>query len=300
MLRKLERLGTWSARRPRRALAIWFLFLVGCLAFGALTGTNTLDNGSAGASKRGYNLGDRYDLWGYPTEAVLVRGANSGPAAAAVHARLAEVNDLGPVSGPLRSRDGRSALIYFDLHRGAAMPKLEQLVRSVARERPDVSVGLTGDISVERARDAQSNADLSRSEKLSLQIALLVLFLVFGALVAASVPVLLALTAVAAALGLVGPLSQIFAMDDSAKTVLVLIGMAVGVDYSLFYVARYRQERRAGHDQQAALATTARTSGHTIVISGLTVAAALAGLFVAGEVALSSVAAATIAVVLCA
>src|SRR5204862_111863 len=115
--------------------------------------------------------------------------------------------------------------------------------------------GLTGDISVDRARSDQNDRDLSKSEKLSLPIALLILLFVFGTLVAASIPVLLALTAVAAALGLVGPLSQAFAMDDSAKTVLVLIGMAVGVDYSLFYVARHRQERRAGADDHSALST---------------------------------------------
>src|SRR5437868_10009554 len=112
MLRKLERLGSWSARRPRRALALWLGFVIFCLAFGALSGTKSLDNGSAGESKRGYAIGDRYGLWGYPTEAVLVQGANPAATAASVRARLTAIKDLGAIHGPLRSRDGRSALVY--------------------------------------------------------------------------------------------------------------------------------------------------------------------------------------------
>ena len=92
---------------------------------------------------------------------------------------------------------------------------------------------------------------------------LLVLLFAFGAVVAALVPVLLGLTAVAAAFGLLGPISQAFALDDATKTVVLLIGMAVGVDYALFYVIRSRQERRRGLPSHEALELTARTSGRT-------------------------------------
>jgi RND superfamily putative drug exporter len=299
MFSRLEQFASWSARRPWRALALWLIFVVGCLALGAASGTKSLDNGATGESARGYDLGDHYGLWGFPTEAVLVQGNGRASVARQLRAQLADTGGVGKIHGPLRSADGRSVLVYFDLHRDV-VDRLETTVATLQRSNPGAQLGLTGDISVERARDDQNNRDLSKSEKLSLPIALAVLFVVFGALVAASVPVVLALTAVAAALGLVGPLSQAFAMDDAAKTVLVLIGMAVGVDYSLFYIARYRQELRGGASTAAALTTTARTSGHTIIVSGLTVAAALAGLFIAGETALSSVAVATIAVVLCA
>src|SRR5262249_58665144 len=89
-------------------------------------------------------------------------------------------------------------------------------------------------------------------------------------------------------------------VQDSAKTVIVLIGLAVGVDYAMFYVARSRQERRAGAAPREALATTSRTSGRTVVISGSTVALAVAGLFIPGLKVLNGIAAGTIAVIACA
>src|SRR5205085_293729 len=83
---------------------------------------------------------------------------------------------------------------------------------------------------------------------------------------------------VAAGLGLLGPLSQLFPVEDSAKTVVLLIGMAVGVDYALFFVVRSRAERIRGSAVDEALVTTLRTSGRTVIVSGATVAIAMAGM----------------------
>jgi uncharacterized membrane protein YdfJ with MMPL/SSD domain len=118
--------------------------------------------------------------------------------------------------------------------------------------------------------------------------------------VAALVPVLLALTAVAAAFGLLGPASQLFPLDDSVKIVVVLIGMAVGVDYALFYIIRSRAERRRGVPSHEALERTARTSGRTVVVSGTTVVIAMAGMFIIGAKVFNGIAAGTIIVVACA
>src|SRR5205085_2400118 len=96
--------------------------------------------------------------------------------------------------------------------------------------------------------------DLHRAELLAIPVTLLVLLFAFGSLTAAVVPVLLALSAVAAGLGLLGPLSQLFPVEDSAKTVVLLIGMAVGVDYALFFVVRSRAERHRGAGIEEALA----------------------------------------------
>src|SRR6266576_3783333 len=101
----------------------------------------------------------------------------------------------------------------------------------------------------------------------SIPVTLLVLLFAFGALTAALVPVVLALSAVAAGLGLLGPLSQLFPVEDSAKTVVLLIGMAVGVDYALFFVVRSRAERNRGSAVHEALVTTLRTSGRTVIVS---------------------------------
>ena len=103
---------------------------------------------------------------------------------------------------------------------------------------------------------------------ISLPITLIVLVLAFGALVAASVPLLLGLTSVAAAMGALGVVSQIAPDGDTTGAVVVLIGLAVGVDYSLFYIRREREERRAGRGPEAALDVAAATVGRAIVISG--------------------------------
>src|SRR5207245_3573379 len=124
------------------------------------------------------------------------------------------------------------------------------------------------DISTDRARNRVVDDDLHRVELLAIPVTLIVLLVAFGSLVAALVPLLLGLTAVAAGLGLLGPLSQAFPVQDSAKTMILLIGLAVGVDYALFYVVRSREERRRGASLHEALETTARTSGRTVILSG--------------------------------
>jgi uncharacterized membrane protein YdfJ with MMPL/SSD domain len=147
---------------------------------------------------------------------------------------------------------------------------------------------------------AGAHSDLQRAEQLSVPVTLVVLVIAFGALVAALVPVLLAVTAVVAAFGLLGPISQVFALDDSVKTVVLLIGMAVGVDYALFYVVRSREERRRGLSGQDAIDQAARTSGRTVVIAGITVMVAMASQFAISSDIFNGIASGTIVVVACA
>ncbi len=108
---------------------------------------------------------------------------------------------------------------------------------------------------------------------------------------------LLAGTGVAATLGLIGLVSQLAAVDQVVSETVLLIGMAVGVDYSLFYMRREREERAAGRDEQAALRAAAATSGRSVLISGLTVMAAMAGMYLAGNKTFASMATGTIIVV---
>jgi RND superfamily putative drug exporter len=145
-----------------------------------------------------------------------------------------------------------------------------------------------------------SSSDLARAEQLSVPVTLAVLLIVFGTLVAAAVPVLLAVTAVAAALGLLGPISHLFPLDNSVKTVVLLIGMAVGVDYALFYVVRAREERRRGLRSHQALDRTATTSGRAVVIAGTSVVIAMAAQFAVGSDVFNGIASGTIVVVACA
>ena len=309
--------GRWSARHPWRALLIWFAFVASCVAIGAATGTSTLSNGAVGESARGYAVMNQYGqfgLWGPPYEYVYVHSSaqvSSDPGfAAAVSQVERQITTLGLHVRETASADRRSVLLSVSPGRpmslavagelGAAPARIQAALAAVRRAHPGLTVGETGDISANNAQSQIVNGNLHRVELLAIPVTLLVLLLAFGSLVAALVPLLLGVTAVVAGLGLLGPISHQFPVQDSAKTVILLIGLAVGVDYALFYVARSRQERQMGATQGQALETTSRTSGRTVVISGTTVAVAVAGMFIPGLKVLNGIAAGTIAVIGCA
>ena len=110
-------------------------------------------------------------------------------------------------------------------------------------------------------------------------------------------PLLLAITAVAAAISLIGPISQIWPVDEAISSVVLLIGLAVGVDYSMFYLRREREERARGRSEEAALEAAAATSGRAVLVSGITVMAAMAGMYFGGAATFVSFATGTILVV---
>jgi RND superfamily putative drug exporter len=124
---------------------------------------------------------------------------------------------------------------------------------------------------------------------MSLPLTFLILLFAFGAFVAAGVPVLLAFSAVLASLGLSSLVSHVAHASDATSSVILLIGMAVGVDYSLFYVKREREERAAGHEGREALHRAAATSGQAVLISGATVMIAMAGMLFAGSGVFTSI-----------
>ena len=152
-------------------------------------------------------------------------------------------------SAGLVSKDRHSALIQFDI-KGDADTAVQPDRPGGGRrqERPaGVPRACASRSSATRASGAQLDkkiqSDLHKAETMSLPVTLLILIIAFGAIVAAGVPVLLAISAVLATIGLVSIPSQIFPIDDNASIVITLIGMAVGVDYSLFYLKREREER---------------------------------------------------------
>jgi RND superfamily putative drug exporter len=128
-------------------------------------------------------------------------------------------------------------------------------------------------------------------------LTLIILVVAFGALVAAGIPLLLALTAVFATFGLAALPSHLLPLAREASAVVLLIGLAVGVDYSMFYLRREREERAAGRSERAALEAAAATSGRSVLVSGLTVMAAMAGLFLTGDATFASFGYATMIVV---
>jgi uncharacterized membrane protein YdfJ with MMPL/SSD domain len=302
-------IGRWSTRHPWLAIGAWIAFVAVAVAAMVATGTKTLQNGAVGESARGYELMDANNLWPPPREIAYLHSATLTTAAPAFRAAVADVvKRLGTqqvqIATPSQDRqlvssDAHSALVVASLTGGSA-DQVRNTILAAAPAHPGVTIEETGDITASDARDRSTNNDLQRAEILSVPVTLFVLLFAFGAIIAATVPVLLALTAVAAAFGLLGPISQGIPIDDSVRTVLVLIGMAVGVDYALFYVMRSREERRRGRSPHEALDRTIRTSGRTVILSGTTVIIAMSAMFLIGTKVFNSLAAATISVVACA
>jgi RND superfamily putative drug exporter len=279
---------------------VWITFVAGAVALGAVSGTKTLDNGAVGESARGYAIMNEHGLWGPAHELAYIQA----PRAPVPHGAIRDVerrfSALGLKPESKISPDGRSAVVIAELTRKLPVERIRHAVAAAARAHPQLTIEETGDVSADQARNRTVDRDLHRAELLSIPVTLLVLLFAFGALTAALVPVLLALSAVAAGLGLLGPLSQLFPVEDSAKTVVLLIGMAVGVDYALFFVVRSRAERHHGSTTSEALETTLRTSGRTVIVSGATVAIAMAGMYIVGVRTLSGIATAAVAVIGCA
>ena len=288
-------LGRWSARRPWLAIGCWVGFVVLAVALLAVTGSKSLSTGATGESKRAEQIMLQHQTRPGQSEYAYLHSDSLRVGAPAFRTAIAKVSTaikdaVGPV-GVSYSRDGHSALVSAPLGRPFQTDAL----------RAAVAAAGTGQVSAtldDNSRDG--NSDLKRAERLSLPVTLLVLLIAFGAFVAALVPVLLGATGVLAAFGLLGPISQLFPLDSSVKTIVLLIGMAVGVDYALFYVIRAREERALGRASHEALERTARTSGHTVVVAGTTVAVAMAGQFIIGSQIFNGVAAGTIAVIACA
>ena len=291
-------IGRWSTRRPVLAIAAWLTFVVVAVFALALTGSKPLENGAVGESARGYALMDSHGLELPSAEYAYVRSGTLSASAPAFAAATREVaarmhTALGGTAHVSFAADRHAALVTAQITRPFDAPRLQASISAVAGAHPGVSA---------MAVDPTSGAgnDLHRAELLSVPVTLLVLLISFGALVAALVPVLLAATAVIAAFGLLGPISQLFPLDDSVKTVVLLIGMAVGVDYALFYVVRSREERLRGASTREALERTSRTSGRSVLIAGTTVAIAMGGQFIVGSDVFNGIAAGTIVVVACA
>ena len=160
---------------------------------------------------------------------------------------------------------------------------VEDGVKAAAAAHPGVFVGQFGDASADKALSKAFGDDFAKAGMLSIPVTLIILVLTFGALIAAGVPLLLGVTAVVGTIGLLGPISHLVALNDFINEVVLLVGLAVGVDYSLFYLRREREEKARGHSPKDAVAIAAATSGRAVLISGVTVIVAMAGMLLAGD-----------------
>jgi RND superfamily putative drug exporter len=311
------RMGRWSAGHWKTAVFGWLAFVVAALAIGQLVGTKQIDqhDTNVGQSRTADHMLRDAGFQADPqTEIVLVqsktRTVNDPTFRAVVDDVIGAVRSSTAIT-ELQSPYGNSGQISADKHSAMVqwrmkgdndaatkrIPALTKATDAVAKAHPSFYVGEAGSISSGKAVNDAFNSQLAKAGERSIPLTLLVLLLVFGAIVAAGVPLLLALSAVAGTIGLVAIPSHLVPMDPNVSAVVLLIGLAVGVDYSLFYIKREREERAAGKSAHAALENAAATSGRSVLISGFTVMVAMAGMLFVGDKGYMSIGVATMVVV---
>ncbi|MFI9767866.1 MMPL family transporter [Streptomyces sp. NPDC052415] len=296
------RAGGWSVRHRWAAVGIWVLFVVLAMGLGSAAGRVDVDESQAlkGETKTAAQIIDDAGIDEPAGETVLVQAKDAGLKAtdtefrAAVTAVMDAVEATGkvtditsPYDADTLSEDGRSALVQFDMRGDAetASERIEPVLDAVAevqKDHPALTIEEIGAASMMKTFDDAFGDDFKKAEYSAVPVALGILLIAFGALVAALLPVLLAITAIMATMGLMGIVSHVMPMGDVANSVMLLVGLAVGVDYCLFYLRREREERAAGKDPQTALRIAAATSGRAIVVSGVTVCVAMAGMLFTG------------------
>ncbi|MFC6930465.1 MMPL family transporter [Actinomadura yumaensis] len=310
------RMARWSAGHPWRAIAGWFLFVMLCLGAGIAVGGNaaTTEDFRIGEAGRAEAMAAGGGMQQRPVERVLITargggaldGAAAGAAAKDAAERLRGLPEVASVGSPVRSRDGTALRVDVTMNgpeldgRKHVEPLLAQVER-VRAAHPGVRVEETGSPSISKGVEKLRGEDLSRTEMIALPVTLVTLLAVFGSVALAVVPLLLALSSIAAAVGLSMLASHAFPDAGVGTNVILLIGMAVGVDYTLFYLKREREERaRSGGrlDPRAVVELAAATSGRAVVLSGLAVAVSSATLYLADDVIFSSIATGAVVVTL--
>jgi uncharacterized membrane protein YdfJ with MMPL/SSD domain len=311
------RAGRWSARHRKAAILGWIVFVFAAFMAGNMAGTQQISDRDSGDGESGRAERVLYDAFPQRAEeTVFVKSARFSATdpefrqtVQDVVSRMERLKVVGDVQSPYApgnagqiSSDGRSALVTLDVRGDEedATDKVGAILGATAAAQaahPQMTVEQFGDASADKAISKQFDDDFKKAELLSIPITLVILLVAFGAFVAAGLPLLLALSSVMATLGLVGLASHLIPVEESVASVVLLIGLAVGVDYSLFYLRREREERAAGRSEEAALEAAAATSGRAVLISGLTVMIAMAGMFITGDSTFTAMAMGAIMVV---
>ena len=201
----------------------------------------------------------------------------------------------------LVSKDRRTTLMTLTMPEDAK-EEIDQVIQVVdtAGENGSFQVLITGEASVEAEIIEIAKKDLATGEGIGISVALVVLALVFGAIAAALLSIVLAIAAIIVALGAIAIVGQAFDLSFFVVNMITMIGLAVGIDYSLFIVSRYREERARGLDKVDAIAAAGATAGRTVLLSGMAVVLAITGLLITPSSVFQSVGVGVILVVIAA
>jgi RND superfamily putative drug exporter len=309
------RLAAASARRPRRTLVAWGLLVLASLGLAAtcLHGlTTTSQVVGATPSSRAEALYGQVtggEAGRQPTDVIVVSSRTATASSDAFRAVVAGLAaglradrgisdvraDLGPGSSLVSAR-GHAALIEL---RAATDSDIKPVVAAVqaANGTGGFAVAVTGDHTIGNDFSTLSSSDLRRGEvDFGLPISIVVLMLVFGAVVAGLMPFLMALLSITVGLGIATIVAQEFSLSVFVINMMTGMGLALGIDYSLFVISRFREERARGLDQEAAIAMTGATASRAVLFSGTTFVIALLGLFLIPTNVLRSLAAGAVIV----
>jgi uncharacterized membrane protein YdfJ with MMPL/SSD domain len=312
----------WSVRNRRKAIGGWLLFVVLAFVVGTLVHQHDLTDAQMGNGQSGQGVSVLEQGFPYHnSEEVLIQGRSGTPSTRVLVSsvddlvtRLRHLHTVADIQAPfpvtgafvspaLRSANGRAALVTFEVAGDSNQAQVNvngplTATAATAADHPSLYVAEFGSASATKALVKAYDSDFNQAEHTSLPLTLAILLVAFGAVIAAGVPLLLGFTAVIAALGLIKPISHVFPVAQATiDPVILLVGLAVGVDYSMFYLRRKLEERHAGRDTESALAKAAATSGRAVLVSGLTVMTAMAGMLLAGNTVFISLGIGTILVV---
>ena len=292
-----ERLARIAARRPWATLGGWLLAVI--LAFAAIGGllgdrlsTDASVTNNPESDQADRLIAERLPDYRSTTEVVVIRHERLTFDDAEFRTRLGELEAAGRRTGAIErigdprripglvSQDRHAVLIPLRV-RPPDDERVQEVIDAVLEQdgREGFAVDMTGSATTDRDVDEISSSDLTKGElRFGLPAALIVLVIVVGALVAAAIPLLLAVVAIVVGMGLIALLAQSFELSVFVVNMLIGMGLALGIDYALFVVARFREERAAGRSERDAIAATGATASRAVLFSGCAFVLAMLGL----------------------
>jgi uncharacterized membrane protein YdfJ with MMPL/SSD domain len=295
------RMAVWSSRHRKKAFWGWLGFVLVVFALGNAAGTKSISDADqfSGESHRAevalHHAGLRpvEEVVFVQSDKLTIKDPEFRTALTEVSGRLSRLKHVSRIQSPLSgagevSANGHAALVKFRIAGDTteAADRVDPSLAAVAAVQaahPGLDIRQIGGASTRKAVNKVFTDDLAKAGELSLPLTLIILTITFGTLVAAGVPLLIGITAVLATLGLIALPSEVLPVDANLPAVVLMIGLAVGVDYSLFYLRREREERAGGRDERSALYAAAATSGRAVLISGVAVLVAMAGMLISGD-----------------
>ncbi|HET7311368.1 MAG TPA: MMPL family transporter [Mycobacteriales bacterium] len=288
MTRLLHRLGSWCAAHPLAVVAMWVAVAGAAVLLAATVGGRLSQGGQAipgtEVSAADVRLAAHFPAAADTSAVVVLHGADRATVAAAARDVSARIRGLARVVRPsvrttATSPDGRTALlsVRYDAVRFSLHPADLRRLQAVARSTRGVEGLVSGDLFYQL--NVPSN---SLAEKVGIGLAVLVLLVAFGSVIAALMPVATAALGIVTGLALVHLLANWYAVNDSAPALATMLGLGAGIDYALFIVTRHREGMRAGLPPAEAAAAAMSSAGTSVVWAGVTVVAAICGLAFGG------------------